>query len=76
MDATRDHHAHWESAVPLTVFLTLAAVRTALTTPSTGRHRREPLWRRATAALRFVLGIPDPADRHRPAHARRRFAAV
>ena len=60
----------------LTVSLTLAAVRTALTTPGCGHHRREPRWHRAAAALRFVLGIPDPADRHRPAHARRRFAAA
>lgn len=62
--------------MPLTVFLTLAAVRAALTAPGTGRHRRERWYRRATAALRFVLGIPDPDARHHPAHALRGYAAA
>lgn len=58
--------------------LTLAALRVALTAPATGCHRR-PGWARraATAArerARFVVGIPDPDQRYRPAHAARRAA--
>ena len=53
--------------------LTIAALRAALTAPVDGRHRR-PTWavRAATAArhrARYVCGLPDPADRYRPAHA-------
>jgi len=66
--------------MPLAVTITLAAVRTALSAPGTGRHRRARWPRRAArhtaAALRFALGIPDPADRHRATHARRRVAAA
>ena len=55
--------------------LTLAALRAALTAPATGRHRR-PAWavRAATAArerVRYVFGVPDPADRYQPTHAAR-----
>lgn len=62
--------------MPLTLTLTLAAVRAALTAPGTGRHRRERWHRRAAAALRFIAGIPDPDQRHHPAHARRGYAAA
>ncbi len=55
--------------------LILAALRAALTAPALGRHRR-PRWaaRAAFAAqerARYVFGVPDPADRYRPAHAAR-----
>jgi len=62
--------------MPLALIVALVAVRAALSAPGTGRHRRAPWPRRAAAALRFALGIADPADRHRAAHARRRYATT
>lgn len=60
--------------------LTLAALRAAITAPTIGRHRR-PRWPvRAAWAVweraRYVLAIPDSADRYRPAHAARRRPAT
>lgn len=52
-----------------------AVLRAARTAPATGRHRRPPWAVRAAVAARdrtrFVIGIPAPHERYRPAHAAR-----
>ena len=60
--------------MPLTLAFTLTALRTALTAPATGRHRRPSRCQRAAAIVRFVIGLPPATDD--PRHAARRPRTV